>query len=352
MRVLIVSADRTDAGGGAANLGDAFLTDALIKALEALGHVAVAVDFGPERTVRGEPRMNVTRIAGLFRAIRVADAVMVGGGTLLQDDDPGAGLGGLPRLCATVSWMARVARKPLVFIGVGCDPVERLVPKLLLRAAVWRRDVWVRDTASQERFLDYFHHGARLGADVALLAEPAGVEAGGRDRILLAPNLRDAPQLTMELVEGLRRHASRVSSLAMDQRLSDGDHTTLEPRVRRELVVQTSPIGWRRAQAEIADADVVMASRMHALYLAMLSGRACVAVGESAKVRAFAEEFGVPRSPGFDVDVVGRATVVSPDRLGDAVARAHSMLEEALDVLRPRESNATNPRRAALPSSV
>jgi len=63
---------------------------------------------------------------------------------------------------------------------------------------------------------------------------------------------------------------------------------------RRELTATSHGITWKEAVGLIAGSSVVVASRMHAMYIAAMSGTSMVAVGASPKVEAFAEEFGVP----------------------------------------------------------
>lgn len=51
---------------------------------------------------------------------------------------------------------------------------------------------------------------------------------------------------------------------------------------------------WEVLADDVSKADVVVGSRMHALYLGMFRGARLVAVGSKPKVKAFAGEFGIP----------------------------------------------------------
>ncbi|RII94235.1 polysaccharide pyruvyl transferase family protein, partial [Clavibacter californiensis] len=126
MRTLIVSADRTLASGHPQNLGDAFLTDALSERLRRAGHETVIADFGQTARVDStEERARVSGVRALADIVRQVDAVVVGGGTLLADDQPGRPFAGLPRLMAVTGLIARTGRTPLAVFGVGADPVTR-----------------------------------------------------------------------------------------------------------------------------------------------------------------------------------------------------------------------------------
>lgn len=300
MNVVVLSADRTLPSGHPANLGDAFLTDSLVESLAEAQIDAVALDFGSARKSVHAARRRVSGLSGLARQVRSADAVVIGGGTLLQDDSGGR-IAGLPRLMAVASALGWALRTPVYFFGVGCDPIKRPVPRLLLRAALWRRRVWVRDEPSLERCagLGVPRRRLRLGADVSLLfagrvadrhrVEPVGEDIPGA---VVALAKADATGLIPEHVQQAVRRWGPVAFVQMYQDEGAGDASTLAAGTRRELSRVTAGLTWSDALSEIARADVVVASRMHALYMALMTGTPAIPVGHLAKVRSFAEEFG------------------------------------------------------------
>ncbi|MFB8388048.1 polysaccharide pyruvyl transferase family protein [Microbacterium sp. NPDC055910] len=340
LRILVVSADRSDAGGAPINLGDAFLTDVLLAELVERGHRAEAVDFGGPRLFGSGPRRHLSGVKELFRAIRQSDAVIVGGGTLLQDDG-GRSWGGLPRLCAAVSALAWAARRPLVFFAVGSDTVTRKIPRLLLRLAVRGRTVWVRDTASLERVREQLRGNAELAADAVLLAAADSLISGVPSSDAKTP--RDVVALSYKHTDRLKESyfarpnpgtAPSPLFLAMSQSESFADATPkLRERVGGRADFTPHPIGWPAALETIAHARAVHASRMHALYLALLTSVPMVAIGDSEKVTAFAHEFGVPRSSDLDVSVSARAARADEERIQRARERVNLGLSFALESL-------------------
>lgn len=296
LRLLIISSDRTDTHGGACNLGDALLTDALLDAICAAGHQAQAYDFGAsERRTSDGRRINGGRGMDLLRAISDADGVVIGGGTMLQDDRKDRFFSGLPRLCATVSAAAAALGRPVAFYGVGLDNVERPVPRRLIGFATRRARVWLREEASCERYVSSYGREAVLGADAALLLETARRPTlGSAGPLTLALNRSDAKRLRIEEVRAWRQRFADVRFLAMDQQEDDSDWLALPEEVREHFGGPgPAVLGWKEAADVIAESGVVVASRMHALYLSMMLGVPAVAIGSLDKVTAFADEFGL-----------------------------------------------------------
>ncbi|GAB2457800.1 polysaccharide pyruvyl transferase WcaK-like protein [Conyzicola lurida] len=330
MKILVVSSDRTGDDHVAINLGDALLTDALVQALRARGHSPLVADFGHERHGDGEPRLKLDGVASLVRAVRAADAVIIGGGTLLQDDGPKHGLGGLPRLCATVVGVAKATGTPVGFYAVGCDPVERFLPKMLLRFAVHNVPVFVRETTSAERVNGQLRGTAHVGADASLLLSHRTAPATEGGPLVLTLNRKHAAAVTAEHVSALRAKYGSVVFLNMSQS-GDGltDSAAVEPAALALFDRVTSTLSWPEAESIIAGASAVVGSRMHALYASMLLGRPMVAVSDLPKVVTFATEFEVPR-----VGSIAEVSSVEPRLANDGVlSAATSRAVKSLDDL-------------------
>jgi polysaccharide pyruvyl transferase WcaK-like protein len=345
MKILVVSSDRSDARGYPSNLGDALLTDALLGALERAGHEATATDFGGPRRAGSGPRSYTRGLAGLVRAIKASDAVIVGGGTLLQDDTGRGLLNGLPRLVLSVSTTAFFLRRPMVYLGVGCDPTARWAPRAAMRLAVKGRSVWARDRSSVARVAGQLRGRARLAADVCLLPADAGVRSAveaathsdpARRGAVVALNRRDVTQVDATF---LARMAGTGGApplfVAMDQRTAEGDLTDHLDGMEGFGVLHP-PISWKDAAATIAGAAVVVASRMHALYLAALLGTPMIAVGRSAKVLSFAEEFRIPVADSLKDVTPGEERVADMGALELAQERVALALDDALAELEER----------------
>jgi polysaccharide pyruvyl transferase WcaK-like protein len=331
MKILIVSADRTLGNGHPQNIGDAFLSDALAAALRGTGATVRIADFGDaDRIGSDEVRVRLGGLAGLVGAIRGADAVIFGGGTLLADDQPTRPFAGLPRLALAVAAITRLSGKRFVIFGVGIDPVRRRRARLAIAGAIRAARVWVRDPASAVRGEQFAGVALPVCGDVSLLEAGAvrrfALPTAERAGLVLALNRREAALLTNEDVAAFHDRFGSVSFVAMDQG-ADADDLALTDSVRAEMTIHSRAQSWPAVLEIIGSAEAVVASRMHAMYMGVMVDTPVVAVGSAAKVVAFVDEFGVTSatSPSAAREVIG---AFDPGRVDAGLDRVRSSLEE------------------------
>lgn len=329
MRILVVGADRSDPHGVAINLGDAYLTDALLDELRRLGFDADAADFGPGASLRAD-RIPASGMRGLFAAVAAADLVILGGGTLVQDD-VGKGFRGLPRLVAAVSASARVAGTPCVAFAVGAEPVARPIARLYLAAGLLGRTAYVRDQRSFAA-VGAFRPRRRLAADACWLS-PDRTASSARSGALVALAAKTAKVADEASVRRLGEQTGGIRFVQMSQsgRFSDAD--ALPTVVRGAFQVVTDSLTVPRMWAEFAGVESVAASRLHALYAGALSGCSLAAIGDVGKVRSFAAEFGVPWYP--DLHALAHAEgrrfeLADPAKIAAARGRVRAALAHVL----------------------
>ncbi len=139
--------------------------------------------------------------------------------------------------------------------------------------------------------------------------------------IALAPNRRDGPQLTARWIQSLERSPAQLRLVPMSY--GDINDLDLVPTDSLTMVRTVSPTeGWRAVLAEFATSETVVASRMHALYVALLLDLPMVAMRNAgSKVVAFAEEFGVPRLDWFEQCEPGVERRASAEAVLEAKAR-------------------------------
>lgn len=327
--ISIIPADRSRYDGYPINLGDALLADALATALETRGRVVDVLDFGGGDRRDTRSRVRLHSFSGLVRHLRSVDLAVVGGGTLIQHEAHGLFRAGLPRFVFLVSLAAWLAGTPMVLFAVGCDPVASRTSRIIYRLALWRRPVWVRDEASLDRVANYFRADVRLAADASLFLwedKEGAVERDGS--VLVALNFHDAAKTDQATIQCLRALGEpRYLNMHQDECRLDTDSFPIELVDRSEVV--PSPIDWTTGAMAIGVAGSVVASRMHALYLAAILGTPMIATSDSAKVRAFAAEFEVP----YVGDLV-RISSVTPKRADTkALMLARSRLDSQLDAM-------------------
>lgn len=280
---------------GEHNLGDDALLTALLAQLPEparAGAIVTAADaaavaaMAPVATV---PRRSLGEVR---RALSAADALVFGGGSLLQDSTSLRSL----VYYAVLIVQARLQGTPVLFWGQGLGPlhhrrsrwlVARLLP--LVSAAAWRD----QPSATLARRLGR-PAGDPVGADPVWTA-PAPEWHGPGGPIVLAwrpTPLLDARgwQTLLDAVETLAVEAGReVLWLPFH-----GDQD-------RELPAQLGS-RWRQvpcptveaALTQLAGAGLVLAMRLHALILAIRCGAPSAALAYDPKVSAAADAAGCP----------------------------------------------------------
>lgn len=298
MKVLIVSADRTDSRGVPCNLGDAMLTDAMLACATSLGHQASAIDFGDATRDpdQGYPRQRSGRSLSLARTIRESDLLIIGGGTLLQDAAVHS-FSGLPRLVATTSNMARVTKTPCAFFGVGVADIHRAPARWLLRSGLSGRPVYVRNAESLERVHTLGATEARVSGDAIHLLSPDSLPthtAHSHGTALLCLAYGDGNLATEQALSALQARLARISLLQMDQRPAVGDGSDLPSHIVAKFGLSPRLRSAKQTLHDIATSSLLISSRLHALYLAGLVGTPAIALSGRPKVEEYAREVGLP----------------------------------------------------------
>jgi polysaccharide pyruvyl transferase CsaB len=277
--------------------------------------------------------------------MRAADAVIVGGGGLLQDETSPFNL---PyHLLRPI--VGRVLRRPVGAIGLGAGPVDTRLGRGLVRHGLRGvAPVTVRDDESRQ-VLQRLGIAARTTADLAF-GLPVPV-AGPADRLVVC--LRPWSPARRLMPVGSRRvdptppwfvpAAARALDSAADALglpvhfvalQADRDHPLHEAiaRTMRTPATLASP-GVHDVVDEVARGAVVVSMRYHGIVAATLAGRPSVAVGYSPKVDALAHDIGrAARALPWS----GEGIAAIPDALRAIAANGADALE-ARERLRARE---------------
>jgi polysaccharide pyruvyl transferase WcaK-like protein len=325
-------------GGVTTNLGDEALTAALVAGLRShLGDADVrfvihgaSVDELPADAIRSRP------LRGLAAAIRRSDVVVLGGGTLLQEDQRlrwFAFSAGLPRLLLTVSLMCRLFRRPLVLAAVGAEPARTRRSRLALRVACRTADaVTVRDVGSATIARSLGARDVTLAADTLFLTEPV---PAGEQQDLVCVNLNEhaSPSLIAATAVALLRNTEATTRIVLvaTERRFDRDSlrlTQLAELIRNDRDVAWLGDGstWEEIGGALRVARVALGMRLHFLLLALLSGAPVAGLGSSRKLLALHDELGIP--------IAGPASC--PDDIVMALQQARALSAADLQVMRRR----------------
>lgn len=293
---------------GVDNSGDELIFERLRARLSDLGTTSVTVtSFNPRETelLHGVKAVHPRHLVAIVRAIKHADLFVIGPGGLLQDS---SSPWNLPYQLHR-ALIARVLRVPVLGMGLGADPMTRCGSGLLLRLALGRSvAVAVRDDVSRMA-LDAHRVEATTTADLAVGAAPLATDPDGeaivvslrpRRRRGLLPVRWQRRRLDDAQVEAAATVLDKlavelkapVRFVAFEPRTDQPLHEAVASRMTSPASCVTPSPG--KLVAEMADAQVVIATRYHAGITALVAARPTVLIGYAPKVKSLAAATGMP----------------------------------------------------------
>jgi polysaccharide pyruvyl transferase CsaB len=328
---------------GSTNLGDELVLAGLLQLLRARGASVTAVSVDPAATTR-EHGIEAVGPAAAPAAIARADALVFGGGGLLQDETSPYNL---PYHLSRV-WAAQATRTPVVGLGLGAGRLDTRLGQRLVTSTFRRVPVSVRDAASADLLERLGLPRPVVAADLALGLSSVDVPAQDRlvvslrawsgrpGRLLPASHAATgpAPQAVLSATARALDEAAGATGLAVHLVALQGDrdgplHAAVAAHMRS--AVTTAAPTLAQLPGEIASGRAVIAMRYHAGVCAVLAGRPAVLIGYSPKVDALAGQLGAggrllpwsPTGPAGLPDAV--EAVLGQD---DAVLAARAELRE------------------------
>ncbi len=333
---------------GSTNLGDELVLKAMLRKLRDREATVIAVSTDPEATRRdhGLVAVDHRRVDEVARLVASADAVVFGGGQLLQDETSHFNL---PYHLHRVG-LARARGVPVAMVGVGAGPLRsRPGRELVRRAFEGAVHGSVRDRDSVELLTEVGLAKPELAADLAVSLPTPEVArrdvvavclrpwAGGGalpvsrnwDRGLHDDAFLDAVASALDEVAG--RTGLGIHFVAFQAGRDDRLHDLVRERMRTSA---TSAVpGLARVVDEVAQARVAISVRYHGAIAATLGGVPSVLLGYSGKVRSLADELG----RGASLTGWSRDDVAALPRLVDDVLDRDEHVLEARSRLRVRE---------------
>ena len=292
---------------GSANAGDDLIFGALRAKLRVRGTRVTAISTRPRQTARdGVDAVDHRDLPGIWRAISSSDALVFGGGGLLQDQTSGFNL---PYHLSRIA-MAKATRTPFAVVGVGAGPLRtatgRWQVRRALRGAV---GVTARDPGSRDLLRSLGVDGVRLAADLAVSLPAPDVDAvdvicaclrpwrAARGRLPVGTRARTditAEPMVARLAAGLDQAAAStgmpVRLVAMQPGWDDLLHERVAARMSCAVELVSPPV--EDVLAEVAASRVVVAMRYHAGIAALLAGRPAVLIGYDPKLDGLATALG------------------------------------------------------------
>lgn len=286
---------------GFGNLGDEAILTVLVQGLrdlalpEELNFTVLSADprqTSAELQVDSVPRKSLPSI---WRALKGADALVSGGGSLLQDSTSRLS----PWYYLGIIWMAFLLRKPVYVFGQGMGPIRTKLTRWMIVKTLERVQlILLRDQASCDRLRTWgLRRPVLVYPDPAFLLFQARPEKSTRDAIAL--NLRPWPGLDRVLPVVARVCDRLVRELGCDI-VYIPMQGEIDLQVGRRLQEEMEePISlWESLlpPAEVVSCyqrmRVALGMRLHHLIFASCAGRPWVGIGYDPKLKALGSQMG------------------------------------------------------------
>ena len=284
---------------GEHNLGDDALLDALLAQLPpSVTPLVTAFDQAQISRQHGVASVNRRSLRAVLKALRQCRALVLGGGSLLQDSTSFRSL----LYYAALITAARLQGKPVLLWAQGLGPLRRRRSRALVRVLLpLASGITWRDSSSAQlaRQLGVAaphgtdavwslprQHWLGLGGPIVVCWRPTPHLQGEAWKPYLQA-LEDLAEQTEREVIWLPFHRDQDQRL-FDQLQQQG--LVGDALVRRSRVVEA--VTPSEAMALFRSASVVLAMRLHALILAALAGSPVSALSYDPKVQACATELG------------------------------------------------------------
>jgi polysaccharide pyruvyl transferase WcaK-like protein len=268
--------------------------------------IATSADPDSTTAAHGCDAVSSFDLSAIFRALLVADSVVMGGGTIFKQLHPSTGRSPheLLRNASLLSLAARATAKPVALVGVSAatlpDPrMRRLARHLVRRAAllVLRDDISARILAEAGAPTPF-----RVGADAtwATLGDaPVGLAPVEDVVIVTVSRYAAAHDVAGTLADGLRALRAEGMRICLqpwqvDEKLPDDLALThsLARAVGGAVELLDPPADLHDAVRQAASARLLVGMRFHSLVAAAAAGTRTVAFDHEAKLGALAQRFG------------------------------------------------------------
>ncbi|MDN5348078.1 MAG: hypothetical protein PWP65_1642 [Clostridia bacterium] len=298
---------------GFRNAGDEAVLFSMVRALKALspGVELTVLSHNPRETEAFLPVRAVNRwsLREVWAALRRADLLLSGGGSLLQDVTGPKSL----FYYLGILMLARLSRTPFMLYAQGVGPLKRkwgrwLTGRMVDRAAL----VTVRDSASRDllRAVGVRRPGIQVTADPVIGLKPGelNLEQGKKKLDALEPSERPRVALALRSWRGqenfypaLGRVTGELISRGWQPVLlpfqfphdleacrEAGRYIQVEVPILREYLPTEDLLGF------LSGFQLVVGMRLHALIMAAVLGIPFVAIPYDLKVEAFARQVEQP----------------------------------------------------------
>lgn len=307
---------------GMGNHGDEALLAGLLQLLQEGGHQVTVLSGNPQETRQLHGVDAVHRYRDLPAALLGCEAVISGGGGLLQDSTSSRSLS----YYLLVLRLAKRLKRRVLLYGQSLGPLSeggrRRVRPVLDGVALA-----VRDEQSTQLLKGLGLTAALVGDPALLLTPPApAADTAGVDLLLIPRALY--PELTQALLavgQAAAEAGLRPGLLALHPQQDAAELAVLEQALPAAQVFAAAD--FRESLAVIATADYVLSARLHGLILAAAAGRPYAGLVYDPKVRGFLE---LADAPFFEAPIdLERLVALALDRPAQPEASRQRLIGSA-----------------------
>jgi polysaccharide pyruvyl transferase CsaB len=284
---------------GEHNLGDDALLESLLSQLpKGVSPVVTAFDEQAVRQDHGVDTVQRRNLRAVLRALNSCQALVLGGGSLLQDS---TSFGSLLYYAALIS-AARLKGKTVLLWAQGLGPLRRRRSRLLVRVLLPLATTITWRDADSARLARALGTEAPHGSDaVWALERQHWLGRGGPLIVCWRPTTHlqgEAWRPYLQALEMLAEQQQREVIWLPFHRHQDRDllqSLSAKGLVGSSLLARSrviEAVSPAQAMALFRSAGLVVAMRLHALILAALSGSPVSALSYDPKVKASATELG------------------------------------------------------------
>lgn len=295
---------------GFGNIGDEAVLAGIIASFRTIQDdvelLVLSGDPAHTSATHGVQAINRCAISAVISAIRDADLLISGGGSLLQDITSARSAAYYFGLML----IAELCRAPFMIYAQGIGPITRSVTKLQMRTLLNRaRLISVRDedSANLLLLLGVKKPPIYVTADPSFALEPAEDDEARRilgeaqvpeGKPLLGVAVRHwsvSESWPDVLARGISDAAAQLGATPVFIPMHQPGDVALSENITKRLTVPSvilrTQLTPSQAKAIVGQMDVMLAMRLHALMFAAAQGTPAVAMTYDPKVTAFANSF-------------------------------------------------------------
>ncbi|MEN6357030.1 MAG: polysaccharide pyruvyl transferase CsaB [Armatimonadota bacterium] len=311
---------------GFGNTGDEAVLAGMLAAFRQLGlDLAITVlSADPDRTIAEHPGvLSVHRygIPAVIKAMRRADLVISGGGSLLQDATSARSA----QYYLFILRLAQFLRRPTIVYAQGIGPLERPgIRRSAARILNKTKLITVRDKDSRTLLesMGVSVPPIHVTCDPSFLIEP-DIEAAGdlldrhglQGRDLIGISLRSwmSNSWLAAAVDGISAACEELGITPVVIPMQESEDREVSMKISKGVMLECGG-NARIIKGIIAQCGLLVGMRLHSLIFATDVGVACVPIAYDPKISAFAASIG--REPAMDV------TTPDSGKLKNAVIQA------------------------------